>query len=605
MNAQACLFQNQLWVVDSVDQKTGNLIIMLLGSSRKVTVDAADVDFVNAQEASSVLKEQVDKRKALHDIDTDNVSQKRIDDAKKRYETITKELEGQFDAKTAAEKCELSLSRYHEIKRLYNPEVGVRSLLGQARGRKVGTKKISSEVEQVIVEQFTLWFRGESASRRNVWKGVQAACHEKGIPKPAYETVCDRIDEFSKRDLARAQYDKGYASDHFDLRPGTRKFLRPLEQAQMDHTLADCFLVSKDNPDKPIGRPWITTIICSRTKVVLGFYVSFRYPSLGSVALALKHAVTSKEAFMKRLGLSDHPYPYRGVMVELLMDNAREFKSMNLYNACMLENITPRYRKQKQDGGIGERFFGTQNIGIIHILPGGTAARPRKDRGYDPAKHALLTLERFIRELTLGICEYHDTPGGEDNKSPRQRWEEDHMDEDGLPTAPAPVHDLMKFVLEILPEVRPRVSTSGVQVNTIFYFTPLLKDYVGKKLRVKYDNANLSTVAILIAGEWVEARAKGSPPETLTELHLQNAHRAKKGELGDRGIAARLERTESLKEFDAQAAAIAKAKELVEHERQSGTQLLTRQPAPPPRQVMADRRDFTVVVGAYPGEDDL
>lgn len=253
MNAQACLFQNHLWVVDSVDQKTGNLIITFLGSSRKVTVDAADVEFVNAQEASALLQEQVDKRKALRDIDTVNVSQKRIDDAKTRYENITKELDGQFDAKAAAEKCGLSLSRYHEIKRLYNPEVGVRSLLGQARGRKVGTKKISSEVEQVIVEQFTLWFRGESASRRNVWKGVQAACHKKNLPKPAYETVCDRIDEYSKRDLARAQFDEGYASDHFDLRPGTRKFLRPLEQAQMDHTLADCFLVSQENPDKPIA----------------------------------------------------------------------------------------------------------------------------------------------------------------------------------------------------------------------------------------------------------------------------------------------------------------------------------------------------------------
>lgn len=308
---------------------------------------------------------------------------------------------------------------------------------------------------------------------------------------------------------------------------------------------------------------------------------------------------------MKQLGLSDHPYPYRGVMVELLMDNAREFKSMNLYNACVLENITPRYRHQTQDGGIGERFFGTQNIGTIHILPGGTGARPRKDRGYDPAKHALLTLKTFIRELTLGICEYHDTSGGDDNKSPRQRWEEDHMDENGLPTAPAPVQNLMRFVLEILPEVRPKVSISGVQVNTFFYNTPLLRDYVGKKLRVKYDNSNLSTVAIFIAGEWVEARATGSPPETLTHLHLQNAHRAKKGELGERGIAARLARTESLKEFDAQVAAIAKAKAVVEQERQSGTQLLTRVPPAPPRQVIADRRDFTVVVGAYPGEDDL
>lgn len=605
MNAQACLFQGQLWVVDSVDQKTGNLIITLLGSSRKATVDAADVDFVNAQEASSLLQKQVDKRQALRDIDTAKVSQKRIDDAEKRYEAITLELDGHLDAKAAAKQCGLSLSRHHEIKRLYNPEVGVASLLGQARGRKVGTKKISPEVEQVIVEQFALWFTGESASRRNVWKGVQAECHTKNLPKPAYETVCDRISEYSNRDLARAQYDEGYASDHFDLRPGTREFLKPLAQAQMDHTLADCFLVSKKNPTIPIGRPWITTVVCSKTRVILGFYVSFRYPSLGSVALALKHAVTSKEAFMKRIGLADHVYPYRGVMVELLMANAREFKSMNLYNACVLENIAPRYRQEKQEGGIGERLFGTLNIGTIHVLPGGTGARPRKDRGYDPAKHAMLTFDRFVYELTLGICEYHDTPGGEDNKSPRQRWDEYYTGKDGQPAAPAPVYDLKKFVMEILPEVRPTVSTSGVQVNTFFYSTPLLRDYVGKKLRVKYDNSNLSTVAILIAGEWVEARVKGSPPDTLTELHVMNANRPKKGELGDRGLAARSARTESRREFKAQTDALAKAQELVEHERQSGTRLLTRHTPAPDRQVISDRRDFTVLVGAYPGEDEV
>jgi putative transposase len=606
MNTQACLYQGIVWVVDSVDPKTHNLVLKYLGGSQITIADAADVDFIDAQQAAGKLQEQVDERDRLRDIDTDNVSQKRKDAARARFKAITREMDGEIDAEAAAKECSLSLSRYYEVKRMYDARIGVRSLLGQSRGRKIGTKKISLEVEQVICEQFGLWYRGESASRRSVWKGVQAVCDDFNLPKPAYETVCDRIDEYSKKVLALGSHGKDYASDHFDLRADTRELLKPLEQAQMDHTIADCFLRSKDNPEVVIGRPWITLIVCSKTKVILGFSVSFRYPSLGSVAIALRHAVTSKEAFMKRIGLADHVYPYRGVMTELLMDNAREFKSMNLYSACVLENIKPAYRNQKQDGGICERLFGTLNIGAIHVLPGGTGAKPRKDRDYNPAKHALLTSDEFVRELTLGICEYHDTIGGDDHKSPRQRWDECFTGKDGFPSAPAPVHDLKKFILEILPEVYPKVQTSGVQVNTIFYKTPLFKDLVGKKVRVKYDNNNLSRVVVWINGEWVEASATGDPPQTLTELHIINKFRQQNGLLGDRGLAARKARINSMKSFDKQALALNKAREVVARELESGEAPIRRTLPPSPfRVVGTELRDFTRVVDAYPGEDDL
>lgn len=599
---QACMYEKKLWIVHSVDPSSHKFVLRQFDSEKTILVEPSLVRMVDAHVLADTFQKQAEEHAEILDpVDTDNVSLKRQKKAQERYNAISAELAGDISAKAAAEKCKLSLSQYYEVKRCYDPKVGVASLFGQARGRKAGTQMISQKVEQIIKEQLGIWWVGESPSKRNVWKGVQEACRDANESPPAYETVCDRIAEYPNLELARSSHGKDYAVDHFKLRAGTREFFKPLEQAQMDHTLADVFLCAQDDRSKVVGRPWFTLVVCAKTKVIVGFYVSFRYPSLGSVACALRHAVTSKEEFMKKLGLQDHEYPFWGVMIELFMDNAREFRSQNLYSACVLQNINVRYRREKQEGGICERLFGTLNIGTIRVLPGGTAARSRKDRDYDPAKHALLTLGEFIRELTLGICEYHDTVGGEDHKTPRQRWEEGMKDKDGNPVAPKLVHNLRHFVIEILPEVTRKVQSAGVSIHNIFYHTPLLREMVGKKVRVKYDNANLSRVYIFLEGEWEEAAARGNPPETLAELQINKALRPRPGTLGTHGLAARKARTNSLQKY--KELALLKSSEVIAHELDLLEGPTPRERPAPLRVIKAERRDFTRIVKPYDGEE--
>lgn len=601
---QTCLYERKIWLINSIDPSSHKFVLSQVGGEKTVLADPSLVKMVDAEALADQFQKQVEEQaEILEVVDTENVSLKRQEKALERYNAIAAEVGGEISAKQAAKKCGLSVSRYHEIKRCYDPKIGVRSLLGQARGRKAGTQVISEEVELIIKEQFDIWWVGESPTRRNVWKAVQCACRDANQPPPAYETVCNRIAKYSNYDLEMLSRGRDYASDHFKLRASTRELHRPLEQAQMDHTIADCFLCAQGNPYQVVGRPWITLIVCAKTKVILGYYVSFRAPSLGSVACAFKHALTSKEEFMKKLGLQDHEYPYWGLMDELLMDNAREFRSQNLYSACVLQNIKVRYRREKQEGGICERLFGTLNIGTIRVLPGGTAAKPRKDRDYNPAVHALLTPTEFIRELTLGICEYHDTIGGEDHKSPRQRWNEFFTGADGNPVAPRPVYNLRNFIIEIMPEVSRVVQTSGVSNHRIFYHTPLLKDLVGKRVRVKYDDANLSRVLIRIEGEWVEAPARGSPPETLAELQINSALRLSLGTLGAHGLAARKARTKSLQEYKERA--LRKSREMIAQERDSEEGPIPRTLRPASfREMKVERRDFTRIVDAYDGDEE-
>ena len=63
-------------------------------------------------------------------------------------------------------------------------------------------------------------------------------------------------------------------------------------------------------------------------------------------------------------------------------------------------------RKTAWFKGSVERFFRTQNDGVIHSQPGTTKSNPQKKAGYDSKAHACLTLETLKyrnRPVSLSI----------------------------------------------------------------------------------------------------------------------------------------------------------------------------------------------------------
>ncbi|WP_265535492.1 Mu transposase C-terminal domain-containing protein [Pseudomonas saponiphila] len=549
-SSQIARYNNELWMVEGVDDATRKLHLRHLRTHKVCSVDAANVTLVDHQTLNEAAATKVAEMEAARSlILIDGFTTKQMEQAYDRFRIIERELKKEISAEQAAKECGLSRPRYYEVRRNYNPEIGHISLLTKKRGRKPGATTLSPEMEKIIADQFWL-YRGQGASYRTVWKGVQAVCHELKITEvPSYETICDRMNKLTEYEKAVAVRGKDFAGDNFQLRDGFRGFNRALEQVQMDHTVADVFLSSTEEPDKSIGRPWITLAICAKTKVILGFYIGIRYPSLCSVAHTLKHAVMPKDGFMKKLGLEDHEYEFYGLFDELLTDNAREFKSANLAAACALEGIKLRHRSQKQDGGICERGLGTLNIGAVQMLPGGTASRTRKDRDYDPAKHHAMTLNEFIKYFTLAVCEYHDTRGV-DGKTPRERWLEAMTDKNGAPIIPRHVHNPKNFFIEVMPEKNPTVSRTGLKVNGFRYSKDVLRPFVGKRVRVKYDPVNLSSILVLLEGEWIQVPAREQTTGTLAarDLVIKSLTKAGKraGKMGERAIRAFLARTKML-----------------------------------------------------------
>lgn len=597
-------YENDLWLVEGVDEATRKYHLRNLRTQKVCSAGAANVVLIDHQTLNEAAATKIAVNEAARSlILIDGFTPKQMEQALDRFKIIERELKKEISAEQAAKECGLSRPRYYEVRRNYNPEIGHISLLTKKRGRKQGTTTLSPEMEKIIADQFWL-YRGHGASYRTVWKGVQSVCHELKITEvPSYETICDRMNKLTEYEKAVPVRGKDFAGDNFQLRDGFRGFSRALEQVQMDHTVADVFISSTEEPDKTIGRPWITLAICAKTKVILGFYIGIRYPSLCSVAHVLKHAVMPKDGFMKKLGLQDHEYEFYGLFDELLTDNAREFKSGNLVAACALEGIKLRHRSQKQDGGICERVLGTLNIGAVQMLPGGTASRTRKDRDYDPAQHHAMTLDEFIRYFTLAVCEYHDTRAT-DGKTPRERWLEAMTDKKGAPIIPRHVQNVKNFIIEVMPEKNPTVSRTGLKVNGFRYSKDVLRPLVGKRVRVKYDPVNLSSILVRIEGEWIQVPAREQTTGTLAarELVIKSLAKAGKraGKMGERAVRAFLARTKMLSQALAlPTPSMRKQREISAADKSDP---LLKHHAKKAKNVTYQLRDFSADVEEYEGE---
>jgi putative transposase len=62
---------------------------------------------------------------------------------------------------------------------------------------------------------------------------------------------------------------------------------------QCDHTRVDVMLV--DPYGEVLGRPWLTTVIDTYSRCIMGIHLGFDVPSSQVVALALRHAILPKK----------------------------------------------------------------------------------------------------------------------------------------------------------------------------------------------------------------------------------------------------------------------------------------------------------------------
>lgn len=126
---------------------------------------------------------------------------------------------------------------------------------------------------------------------------------------------------------------------------------------QCDHTLMDLLVV--DQMGEILGRPWLTIVVDTYSRCIMGIHIGFDAPSSSVVCLALRHAILPKQ-YNSAYELSQSWETY-GLPQYLYTDGGKDFRSKHLELVAMELGIVPCLRRKPSDGGIVERPFGTFN----------------------------------------------------------------------------------------------------------------------------------------------------------------------------------------------------------------------------------------------------
>ncbi len=327
---------------------------------------------------------------------------------------------------------------------------------------------------------------------------------------PGFMTIYRRIQSTGKAALLRRRASRKEAQADALVFPGPSP-TRIQERVEIDHTTLDFFVV--DEEDRlPIGRPTLTYALDVYSGFPFGCYVGFEPPSYATVQQCLLHGILPK-LDTRTLYDTQHPWPSFGLPETLVVDNGREFIGRDLEDACgqlsiILERMPVRTPWFK---GSVERFFRTNNTGLIHTLPGTTFSNILERGDYDVFQHACISLTAFWKILHIFLLDiyaqrWHEGIGG----IPAKMWAES-MQAGFLPCLHSNVEEVRLLLLR--GEERT-VQRGGIDFESLRYQSPVLAQVRsiltdGEKVPIKYDPADLSALYVLdpAAQRWLRVLA--------------------------------------------------------------------------------------------------
>jgi putative transposase len=322
------------------------------------------------------------------------------------------------------------------------------------------------------------------------------ATHDSQMTVPSKEKLRKFINNMDSYEIAVQRHGKAYANRHF--RAAGMSFIakEPLDMVMADGQVMDVILVREDENGvrDDIGRPYLTSFIDVRTRVILAFFISLA-PFCGATLLR-----TLKEAVVEQ---PDKP---KGIPSKIIIDNGADYQDSGFLKACnklniLVEACIPRDPNAK---ALIERFFKTLNTDLIHKFPGTTFSNP-EDRGdYDSQEIARLTIDElndFVENWIEDI--YHIRPHRSLERAPIDVWNEEIAS-----CYPNTLQDKDGEIL-LRDEVERTLSKGRVEAHGLFWKCPALTSWEQAKRRlnqdrkviIRIDELNLSTVYVATVDE--------------------------------------------------------------------------------------------------------
>lgn len=387
--------------------------------------------------------------------------------------------------KSRAQEFGIGVATLYRWIRAYE-ETGVTTSLISISRKDKGGFRLAPEVVAIIKSAIEeIYLTPQKKTARKVVDEVRRKCLSAKLDAPHSSTIRRHLAEVPlKRVISKRSGKEGEYRQFVPLRGEFPNADGPYAVIQIDHTKVDLILVD-DIHRKPIGRPWITLAIDVFSRMVAGMTISLDPPGSMATGLCMAHAILSKEDWLSRLGIKN-PWPCRGLMRTIHMDNAREFRGRMLEGACQKYGIDIEFRPVKQPhfGGHIERLIGTF-MKEIHDLPGTTFSNPKEKGQYDPEAKAAMTLGEFEQWLATFITGvYHVRTHSALGISPLEKYRQGILGDGDHPGTglPPKILDEHNFRLDFMPYIERTIQEYGVAIDGIRYYRDVLNPWINALL---------------------------------------------------------------------------------------------------------------------------
>lgn len=381
------------------------------------------VDHSQVQPQHTDFQEEQQSEQNIIVTELDDEAQLKVDVIQVLLEPCDRTTYGE-KLREAAEKLNCDVRTVQRLVKRWEQE-GISAFVSSGRSDR-GKHRISEFWQNFIIKTYEAGNKGSRRMKpKQVAVRVQAKAREVGDDKPpSYKTVLRVLKPIIERkEQAKSIRSPGWRGSTLSVKTREGKDLA-VEYSnhvwQCDHTRADVLLV--DQYGELLGRPWLTTVIDTYSRCIMGINLGFDAPSSQVVALALRHAILPKKYGSEyklncewgTYGKPDHFYT----------DGGKDFRSNHLKQIAVDLGFTCHLRDRPSEGGIVERPFRTLNDQLFSTLPGYTGSNVQ-ERPEEAEKEAQLTLRDLEQLIVRFVCDRYnqsiDARMGDQTRF--QRWE--------------------------------------------------------------------------------------------------------------------------------------------------------------------------------------
>jgi putative transposase len=385
-------------------------------------------------------------------------------------------------------------------------EQGLTALSKQPRVDQ-GAVRISEEWRVFILKTYREGNRGSrSLSPAQVAVRVSVRAQELGVSEYPSRTTVYRMlrPQIEKKQEKRSL---GWRGDRLLIttREGIELAIEWSNQVwQCDHTKIDVLVV--DQAGEMLGRPWLTIVVDTYSRCIMGLHLGFDAPSAQVVGLALRHAILPKQyAVAYELQQVWDTY---GIPQYLYTDSGKDFRSQHLEQVATELGIVLCLRRKPSDGGIVERPFGTFNREFFSSLPGYVSSNV-ESRAPKAEAEACFTLVQLERLLVRYVVDHYnqriDARMGDQSRI--GRWEAGRI-------AQLPLLGERELDICLMRRNQRTVYRNDyLQFANLTYLGEHLAAYAGETVILRYDPRDITTV-------WIY-QVQGGKEVFLTRAHAQ------------------------------------------------------------------------------------